>query len=212
MDGVVGAFLGVLAIGVFFIICLVMYWIGTYNKLVGLRQNVEESWSAVETELRRRYDLIPNLVETVKGYASHEKETLESVVQARNSGMKSLNSPAEAELANKDFSLALGRLLSITEAYPQLQANDNFKNLQRELSDTETNISRARRFYNANVKDLNTAVEMFPSNIVANHSGFTKRVYFGIDNPDAFEAPKLSFSAGSDEGVKIKLKETEKTE
>src|SRR5579885_1092819 len=143
MDGVVGAFLGVLAIGVFFIICLVMYWIGTYNKLVGLRQNVEESWSAVETELRRRYDLIPNLVETVKGYASHEKETLESVVQARNSGMKSLNSPAEAELANKDFSLALGRLLSITEAYPQLQANDNFKNLQRELSDTETNISRA---------------------------------------------------------------------
>lgn len=213
MDALVGAFLGILAIGLVLIVIPLTFWISTYNNLVALRQNVEESWSAVETELRRRYDLIPNLVETVKGYAMHEKDTLEAVIQARNSGIKALGSPQKAELATKDFSQALGRLLSITEAYPQLQANDNFKSLQKELADTETNLSRARRFYNANVKDLNTVVEMFPSNIVANHSGFTKKVYFGIDNPDAFEAPKLSFSSTPEsDAVKIKLKETEKTE
>ncbi len=214
MDALIGGFLGVLAIGVIFIFMLVGYWITTYNKLVSLRQNVEEAWSAVETELRRRYDLIPNLVESVKGYAAHEKGTLEAVISARNSGIKSIGSPVEAELASKDFSQALGRLFSLTEAYPQLQANDNFKALQKELAETETNIARARRFYNANVRDLNSAVEMFPSNIIASRSGFSKKVYFGIEDPDAFDAPKLSFSppADADEGQRIRLTEKEKAE
>lgn len=214
MDALIGGFLGVFAIAVVFIVVVVGYWISTYNKLVGLRQNVEESWSAVQTELRRRYDLIPNLVESVKGYASHEKGTLEAVIAARNSGIKSIGSPVEAELASKDFSQALGRLFSLTEAYPQLQANDNFKTLQKELADTETNIARARRFYNANVRDLNSAVEMFPSNIIANRSGFSKKVYFGIEDPDAFDAPKLSFAPApdADEGQRIRLTEKEKAD
>lgn len=201
----------ILAVIALVVLAPVFFSIGTYNKLVSLRQNLQESWSGIETELRRRYDLIPNLVEVVKGYATHEKETLESVIAARNSGMKAIGSPAESELASKDFSLALGRLFSVTESYPQLQANENFKELSAQLSGIEHNIAQARRFYNANVREMNMACESFPSNIVANAFNFKRGVYFGIDNPDAFDPPKVTFSGRpQDEAPRIHIGDIEK--
>lgn len=192
------------------LVLLVLYFIGTYNQLVALRQNVRESWSAIETELRRRFDLIPNLVETVKGYASHEHNTLEAVIAARNKGLTG-GPQAAAEAANQ-LSGALGRLMALSEAYPDLKANQNFNQLQAELGETETRISQARRFYNANVREYNTTIESFPTCIVANSGGFRPEVYFGIDNADAFEPVKISFDSGRSEaeGSTIKLKTSEK--
>jgi len=129
------------------IIVLVAVWmIGTYNRLVMLRQNVRESWSAIETELRRRYDLIPNLVETVKGYAAHEHGTLEDVIKARNSAVSSIGMPDAQAAANTVLSGALTKLVALSESYPELKANENFNQLQKEIGDTETRISQARRF------------------------------------------------------------------
>lgn len=192
------------------LVLTVLYFIGTYNQLVAARQNVRESWSAIETELRRRFDLIPNLVETVKGYAGHEHSTLEAVIAARNKGMSSAGPQVAAEAANQ-LSGALGRLIALSESYPDLKANQNFNQLQNELGETETRISQARRFYNANVREFNTTIESFPACIVANTGGFRPEVYFGIDNPDAFEPVKISFSdANKADGATIKLKSSEK--
>src|SRR4051794_19115414 len=136
-----------------------------FNKLVRLRQNVRESWSAIDTELKRRYDLIPNLVETVKGYASHERQTLESVVAARNAAAAN-NGPIPSQMQSEGaLTNAVRQLFAITEAYPDLKANTQFQQLQSQLADTETRISQSRRFYNANVREMNTATMTFPTSV-----------------------------------------------
>jgi LemA protein len=172
---------------------LVVLFIGLYNKLVRLRQNVRESWSAIETELRRRYDLIPNLVETVKGYAAHERGTLEAVIQARNAAATNQGTPAQQAQTENMLAGALRQLFALSESYPQLRASENFNQLQGELGETETRISQARRFYNANVRELNNAVEMFPSNIVAGIGGFKSAEYFEIDDPAARGPVQVKF-------------------
>jgi len=175
------------------LVVLVFVVMGMYNKLVRLRQNVRESWSAIDTELRRRYDLIPNLVETVKGYATHEKETLENVIKARNAAISNTGSPADQMATENMLTGALRQVFALSEAYPQLQANQNFQQLQGELSDTETRLSQARRFYNANVRELNNGVEMFPSSIIANSFGFKAEQYFEIEDAAAREAVQVKF-------------------
>jgi LemA protein len=148
--------------------------IGIYNGFIKLKVRSEEAWSDIDVQLKRRYDLIPNLIETVKGYASHEKETLQKVTDARTAAMgaQTVNEHAEAE---NMLSGALKSLFAVSENYPDLKANQNFLELQRELSDTENKIQASRRFYNTNVRDLNTSVESFPSNIIASIFNFTKK-------------------------------------
>jgi LemA protein len=185
--------------------------IGVYNSLVGKRQEVQESWSAIETELRRRFDLIPNLVETVKGYAGHEHDTLKDVIAARNAAVT--QGPIDQQVASQNnLTAALGRLMVLSENYPQLKANENFMQLQNELNETETRISQARRFYNANVKEYNTLCQSFPSVLIAGSFGFRPQPYFGIDNPAAYEPVQVSFSkggSGTADGTTIKLPETQ---
>jgi LemA protein len=180
--------LGVVAI-------LVLYVVGTYNALIRLRQHVRESWSAIDTELRRRYDLIPNLVETVKGYASHERETLEAVVAARNAAVASTGSPGQQAQDENALIGALRQLFAVVEAYPDLKANETFLDLQRQLANTEDRLQAARRFYNANVRALNTRIEVFPSNLIANAFQFTQEEFFEIEDAAAREAPQVSFSS-----------------
>jgi LemA protein len=192
-------------------IVLVLLVIGMYNNLVTLKNNVQEAWSAIDTELRRRYDLIPNLVETVKGYAGHERETLEAVIRARNATVTS--GPLDAQVNSQNaLSNALGRLFAVSEAYPQLKANENFTQLQNELQETETRISQARRFYNANVKEYNTACQSFPGVLFAVNMGFKAQPYYGIDDPAAFEPVSISFNKQQDQGSVLKVpdKQTEK--
>jgi len=187
------------SIGVILIVLLVIigllaaFVIGIYNRLVRLRQNVRESWSAIDTELRRRYDLIPNLVESVKGYASHEKGTLEAVIQARNAAISNTGTPAEQAASENVLTGALRQIFALSEAYPQLRANENFMQLQEQLNQTETQIAQSRRFYNANVRELNTGVETFPSSLIAGSFGFTQAEYFEIDDPAARGPVKVQF-------------------
>lgn len=199
---------------VIFLAVIAIWMMGTYNQLVMLRQSVRESWSAIETELRRRYDLIPNLVETVKGYAGHEKETLESVIRARNSAAAVSGAPEAQAQAQTALTGALTKLMALSEAYPDLKANENFNHLQQQLADTETRISQARRFYNANVRDMNTAVETFPSVLIAGPMGFRPETYFGIDNADAYEPVKINFGGtkqtAADDGIILKTTVDEK--
>jgi LemA protein len=149
-----------------------------FNHLVRLKQNVKESWSDIDTELKRRYDLIPNLVETVKGYAGHERQTLEAVIQARSAAVSN-SGPSPAQAGAQDaLSGALRNLFAVAERYPELKANESFQQLQQQLSDTETRISQARRFYNANVRELNTAVQSFPASLIAAPLGFHPETYF----------------------------------
>lgn len=196
------------------LIVIALFWVVAalmYNNLVRLRQNMRESWSAIETELRRRYDLIPNLVEVVKGYAAHERGTLEEVVKARNAAISIENSPESLAQANNLLTGALRQVFALSESYPQLKANENFQALQRQLDETETRISQARRFYNANVRELNTSVESFPSVFIARAAGFHHQVYFGIEDAQAFEAPRISglsssshqLPAGTEQTLKI---------
>jgi LemA protein len=187
-----------------------LFVMGSYNRLVRLRQETREAWSAIETELRRRYDLIPNLVETVKGYAGHERETLEAVVKARNAAV--LSGPVEQQVQSQNvLGQALGRLMALSEAYPQLKANENFNALQSQLSETETRISQARRFYNAVVKELNTTCESFPTVLIAGPFGFHGQPYFGIEDAAAFEPVQVSFGASQDDkGVRLKVESQEK--
>ena len=161
------------------IVLALLAFVGIYNNFVHLRNRTDEAWSDIDVQLKRRYDLIPNLVNTVKGYAAHEAGTLEKVTNARTMAMgaNGLQQKAEAENA---LSGALKSLFAVSEAYPDLKANTNFLELQRELSDTENKIQAARRFYNTNVRDLNIAVESFPSNLVANISKTTKREFFEL--------------------------------
>ncbi len=170
-----------LMIGLGLALLLVVAFVFYFNRLVRLRQNVRESWSAIDTELKRRYDLIPNLVETVKGYAAHEQQTLEGVIAARNAAASNTG-PAPQQAQSQDaLSGALRQLFAVAESYPQLKANENFSRLQSELGETETRISQARRFFNANVRELNTAVETFPSSLIASGTGFHREQYFEVD-------------------------------
>ncbi|NMM22369.1 MAG: LemA family protein, partial [Phycicoccus sp.] len=166
-------------IGLIVVIVLLVLWaVGMYNGLIKLRNLVQEAWRQIDVELKRRHDLIPNLVETVKGYAAHEKGTLEGVMQARSAAMSGGQTPAAAAQSEGMLSQALGRLFAVAEAYPNLKANENFLALQQELTSTEDRIASGRRYYNANVRELNTKVETVPSNIVAGMAKIGRAEYF----------------------------------
>lgn len=169
------------------------FLITTYNKLVQLRQRVQNAWSQVDVQLKRRYDLIPNLVNAVKGYVQHEKDTLERVTQARNMAIKAGNITEQAQAENI-LSGALKSLFAVAEAYPDLKANTNFIQLQSELSDTENKISFARQFYNDTVQMFNTKIELFPNNLVAGMLGFQMVHYFTLQGEaEARQNVKVSF-------------------
>lgn len=167
---------------------LVVWLIAAYNGFVRLATRTKESWADIEVQLKRRYDLIPNLVSTVKGYASHESKTFEQVTEARTKAM-SAQTPAEHGEAENMLSGALKSIFALSEAYPDLKANQNFLELQRELSDTENKIQAARRFYNGNVRDLNIKVDSFPGNLIAGPFGFGKQEFFDIPDNDAAQTP-----------------------
>ena len=162
---------------------LPIFWvIGMYNSLVKLRQQCRESWSTIDTELKRRYDLIPNLVETVKGYAKHESAVLQALTEARSKAVSSTGTPANQAADENVLIGAMRQLFGVVENYPDLKANQNFLKLQGELSNTEDRIQAARRFYNANVRDMNTKVESFPSNIIAGIFSFKREEFFEIED------------------------------
>lgn len=172
---------------------LVLLWgVVTYNGLVRLRNLVQEAWRQVDVELHRRHELIPNLVESVKGYAAHERSVLEAVTQARTAASRPAAGPAEQAAHENQLTAALGRLLAVAEAYPQLRASENFLHLQTELATTEDRIAAGRRFYNANVRSLNTRVEQVPSNLIASMFGFGRAEYFETDDV-ARVAPQVRF-------------------
>lgn len=176
------------------IVALVFYGIAIYNGLVKARQMVEEAWSGIDVQLKRRADLIPNLVETVKGFASHEKETLSEVIAMRSRAQAvPAGDVAGRAAAEGMLSQALGKLFALAEAYPDLKANTNFLELQRSLETTEGEIQMSRRYYNGSARDLNVRVESFPSNLVANSFGFQKATYFELDNPLDRQTPQVSF-------------------
>ena len=163
------------------VVVLAIVLIVMYNGLVKLRNKVENAWAQIDVQLKRRIDLIPNLVETVKGYAAHEKETLDAVIQARNSAM-SAGSPQEQAQAENVLSGALKSIFALSEAYPDLKANQNFLNLQEELTGTEGRIAYARQFYNDTVFRYNTKIQSVPSNVIANQFKFAEREYFEVDD------------------------------
>ncbi|MBE0634440.1 LemA family protein [Candidatus Bipolaricaulota bacterium] len=176
------------------VVALVLFWgIGMYNSLVRTRQHVKESWSAIDTELKRRYDLIPNLIETVRGYATHESKTLEAVIQARNNAVASKGSPGQQAQDENMLVGALRQLFAVVEAYPDLKANESFLNMQQELTVTEDRIQGARRFYNANARTLNTKIEVFPSNMIASMFGISQAEFFEVEDAAQREAPKVDF-------------------
>ncbi|MDI6619456.1 MAG: LemA family protein [Clostridiales bacterium] len=158
-------------------VILILIVIGIYNSLVTKRNKVKNSWSQIDVQLKRRFDLIPNLVNTVKGYASHERETLEKIIEARNR-FASATTPAQAMEANNQLSQVLSRLAVVVEQYPNLKANENFLELQKQLSETENKISFSRQFYNDVVMDYNNSIQMFPSNIIAGMFGFAAEPFF----------------------------------
>lgn len=178
---------------VLIVVVLIVVWaVAQYNGLVRLRNLVQESWRQIDVELQRRHDLIPNLVETVKGYAKHERATLEEVTQARASAAAPGSSPAEQAQQENVLTAALGRLFAVAEAYPDLKANQNFLQLQQELTNTEDRVAAGRRFYNANVRSLNTKIETFPTNVIAGAFGFQRAEYFETTEA-AREVPGVQF-------------------
>ena len=189
-----GGIIAIVVVAVILVIIAVI--IGAYNGLVKLDERVNEAWSDITVQLKYRADLIPNVVETVKGYAKHEKETFEMVTEARSAvmGAKTVKQAAEAE---KEMQGALGRIFAIAEAYPELKANTNFVKLQEQLQDVEDKIQAARRFYNAGAKELNTKIKTFPTNIINNMVGhFKKRDYFEVEEAEKAKiekAPEVKF-------------------
>ena len=175
------------------IVAAIIFWlIGVYNSLIKSRNRVDEAWSDIDVQLKRRYDLIPNLVETVKAYASHEKEVFQKVTEARASAMqaKSLDDKGKAE---NMLSQTLKSLFAVAENYPDLKASTNFLQLQDELSDTENKIQASRRFYNGNVRDFNIKIQVFPNNLIAGMLGFKAYEFFQVENEQEKEAPKVQF-------------------
>jgi len=179
-------------VGLGVVAVIILGFIGIYNGLVRKRIRCQEAWSQIDVQLRRRYDLIPNLVETVKGYAAHEKETLERVVQARNQAIAAGTVKDQAQAENF-LSGALRQLFALSERYPNLKANENFAQLQEELTSTENKIAFARQHYNDSVAVYNTAREKFPNNVVASMFDFERRDYFELEESAAREAPKVQF-------------------
>ena len=177
------------------IVILFLIFIGIYNGLVGLRNQVKNAWAQIDVQLKRRYDLIPNLVETVKGYAAHEKSVFEDVAAARSAAQQvSSAGPAARAQAENGLTQALGRLFAVAEAYPVLKANENFLALQEELSSTENKIAFSRQFYNDSVLNFNNKIQMFPSNIIAGMFGFTMSEFFEVKAEAERNAPKVSFT------------------
>lgn len=174
------------------VVAIVLWVIAVFNGLVSLKNRTKEAWADIDVQLKRRYDLIPNLVETVKGYATHEKELFEKVTQARASAMSAQGIKDKAGAENM-LSNTLKSLFAVSENYPDLKASQNFLELQRELSDTENKIQAARRFYNANVRDLNIKIEVFPANIIANIFGFKQMDLFETTNEAEREPAKVKF-------------------
>ncbi len=168
-----------------------------YNGLIKLRNLVQESWRQIDVELTRRHDLIPNLVETVKGYAAHERETLSAVIAARSQAVAPGSSPAQQAAHEGVLTAALGRLFAVAEAYPDLKANQNFLELQRELTATEDRVAASRRFYNANVRAFNTKIQTIPTNIVAGLAKMQTAEYFEAEDPAVRAAPSVSFGGES---------------
>jgi LemA protein len=174
-------------------IAIILYGVFVYNKFITLRNRTDEAWADIDVQLKRRYDLIPNLIETVKGYAKHERGTLDAVTKARADATKIHIDPSNitpeqiVAMAGAEQSLtqSLGKLLAIAEAYPDLKANQNFLELQTELSDTENKIQASRRFYNTNVRDINTALETFPQNMIGNMFKFENKEFFELDENDS---------------------------
>lgn len=174
------------------VVIVLFYGVSVYNKLVRLRNLVQEAWSSIDVMLKKRHDLIPNLVETVKGYATHERETLESVVNARNFAANANSVPA-TEAAEKNLNQAMMNLFAVAEQYPDLKANTNFQQLQSELTSLEGDIEKSRRYYNGTVRENNTTVESFPSNIIANMYKFEKSPFFELQNVAEREVPSVKF-------------------
>jgi LemA protein len=170
-----------LIVVVVLVVLLGLYLVITYNGLVSLRNRIENAWAQIDVQLKRRYDLIPNLVETVKGYASHERETLDAVISARNAGINASNPHEQAEAENQ-ITGALKSIFALSEAYPDLKANQNFSQLQEELTGTEGRIAYARQFYNDTVYRYNTKIQSFPANVLANSFRFREREYFQADD------------------------------
>lgn len=185
------ALIVIFIIGVIFIV-----FISIYNGLVRLKVQCDNAWSDIDVQLKRRYDLIPNLVETVKGYAAHEKGTLEGVVQARNQAMTAEGPAAKAQ-AEGMLTSALRQVFALAEAYPQLRAVESFNQLQNTLNSIEDSIQNARRYYNAVVRDFNTKIAVFPSNIIAGMFNFKSREFFELSAPAEREAPKVSFGGAT---------------
>ncbi len=178
--------LGVAVIGL-------IWGVVTYNGFVRLRNLVQEAWRQIDVELHRRHDLIPNLVETVKGYAAHERAVFDEVTAARAAAASPGSGPAQQAVQENQLTAALGRLFAVAEAYPQLRAAENFLALQAELTNTEDRIAAGRRFYNANVRQLNTKVESFPPNLIARWFGFARAEYFEAEDPAVRAVPTVDF-------------------
>ncbi len=174
-------------------VIIVIWLVGIYNGLVGLRNRVKNAWSQIDVQLKRRYDLIPNLLETVKGYASHERETLEAVVRARQQAINVSDSIVDQAKAENMLSQTLRSLFAVAEAYPDLKANENFLALQEELTSTENKISFSRQHYNDSVMKYNNKTEMFPSNIIAGMFKFEASEFFEVSASEEREVPKVSF-------------------
>jgi LemA protein len=164
------------------------------NSIIGSRNRVDEAWSGIDVQLKRRHDLVPNLVETVKGYAAHERQTFERVTEARAEAMKA-SGPAEAAPAEQRLTSVLGELRAVAENYPELRATENFQQLSRNLSELEDEIQASRRIYNSNVQTYNTKIQVFPNSIIANQGGFTPREFFEIEDAGDRATPEVSFSS-----------------
>jgi LemA protein len=177
------------------VVILIIAFVVTYNRLVRLRNQVKNAWAQIDVQLKRRHDLIPNLIETVKGYMKYERETLEAITKARNLAQQVASSgPAVRAKAEAELSSALGRLLAVVENYPDLKANQNFLALQEELTSTENKISFSRQYYNDSVLSYNNRTQMFPSNMVASMTGFKASEFFEVSVAGEREAPKVSFT------------------
>jgi LemA protein len=189
-----GVIVGIV-IGVIIVIFIVVYF-SIYNGLVGKRNQTKNAWAQIDVQLKRRHDLIPNLVETVKGYMEHERGTLEAVTNARNLAQSLSSTASVGDIAKAEGALsgALSRLLAVVENYPNLKANQNFLALQEELTSTENKISFSRQYYNDSVLQYNNQTQMFPSNIVASMGGFKAGEFFEVQAPEEREAPKVSFA------------------
>jgi len=194
--GLSGITLLLLCCPLFLIIAIIGYLVSMYNSLVKLKVLVEEAWSGIDVQLKRRYDLIPNLVETVKGYAKHEKKLFEKVTQLRTSAMKA-EGPEEKGKAEAELAQTLKSVFAVAENYPELKANENFMKLQDELSNIEDEVQNARRYYNGAVRDFNTKIQVFPTNLVAGMMGFKAREFFEAEE-EARKNVKVDFSEDED--------------